>query len=295
MNLCIETLTPALGARVTGVDLRRPVDAGTYAAISAALDAHGVLVLPEQPLDDDRQIAFSRLFGPLERTAGTNPAAGTVFARQSNLDIRNGETIPADDRRMHYQKSNYLWHADSTFKAIPSRCSLLSARVVPPEGGATEFASTRAAYDSLTAGEQAALEDLIVEHDFIYSRGLTGFSFDEAERALYPPVRHRLVRVNPATGRRAVMIGAHARTIVGWSEAKARALLDDLLARATRSEHCYRHEWRQGDLLIWDNQAVLHRATPYDAARHRRLMQRTTVSAGTVANRPEDAALEPAG
>ncbi len=289
MAMTVEALTPVLAARVTGIDLRAPLQPAQVAAIRAAFDAHGVLVFPDQPMDDKGQIAFSRLFGPLEQTAGTNPAAGTVFARQSNLDIRTGETIPQDDRRMHYQKANMLWHSDSTFKAIPSLCSVLTARVVPPEGGATEFASTRAAWDSLDADRQAALEDLVVEHDFVYSRGLTGFAFDSGETPLYPPVRHRLVRRNANTGRKSVMIGAHAKTIVGWDGDEARALLDDLLARATRPEHCYRHLWRQGDLVMWDNQAVLHRATPYDATRHRRLMQRTTISAGPVANRPEEA------
>jgi alpha-ketoglutarate-dependent 2,4-dichlorophenoxyacetate dioxygenase len=123
--------------------------------------------------------------------------------------------IPADDRRMFYQKANMLWHADSSFKEIPSLCSVLSAREVPPEGGSTEFASTRAAYEALSEARKAEIDELEVEHDFIHSRGLVGFTFSPEEAALFPPVRHSLVRVNPANGRKAVMIGVHAKAIVG--------------------------------------------------------------------------------
>lgn len=278
MTVEITPLTEVFCARITGVDLTAELDDETFAAIRAAFDAHSVLIFPGQPLSDDQQIAFSERFGPLEPTKGVNPAAGTVFARQSNLDIKSGEVIPADDRRMFYQRANMLWHADSTFKATPSLCSILSAREVPPEGGATEFASTRAAYESLSPEKQAELDELIVEHDFGHSRGLVGFAFTEQELAEYPPVRHRLVRTNAHTGRRSVMIGAHAKCIIGWPEDRSRALLDDLQARATAPGHVWRHEWRTGDLVVWDNQAAVHRATPYDATRHRRLMQRTTIS-----------------
>ena len=231
-------------------------------------------------MDDDQQIVFSERFGPLEGTAGANPGKGTPFARQSNIDIRSGSLIPPDDRRMGYQKSNMLWHSDSTFKAVPSLCSVLTAREVPPEGGATEFASTRAAYESLSDDMKATIEDLEVEHDRIYSRGITGFSFTDEEAAAYPPVRHSLVRTNPAIGRKSLLIGAHAKAIVGWPEDESQDLLDDLLARATGPDRRCRHEWQAGDVVVWDNQAILHRATEYDTGRHRRLMQRTTISAG---------------
>lgn len=260
------------------MDISRPLGDATFAEVRAAFDAYSVLIFPDQPMDDEQQIAFSERFGPLERTVAVNPAAGTPFARQSNLDIRSGTVIPADDRRMAYQKANMLWHADSTFKVIPSLCSVLTAREVPPIGGATEFASTRAAYDELPESTKAELDGLEIEHDFIYSRGLVGFGFSQEDSDKFPPVRHALVRTNAGNGRKSVLIGAHAKEIVGWPEDKSRALLDDLLARATRPEHCYRHEWQTGDVIVWDNQAALHRATPYDTTRHRRFMQRTTIS-----------------
>ena len=236
MQISIAPLTPVFGARVSGVDINKPLEPGAFAAIRAAFDDHLVLVFSGQPMTDEQQVAFSERFGALEGTAaaGVNPGAGTPFARQSNLDIESGETISGDDRRMFYQRANMFWHCDSAFKAIPSLCSVLSARIVPPEGGATELASTRAAYASLGAGEQAEIGDLIVEYDFEYSRSLAGFTFAPGELSEVAPVRHRLVRTNKANGLKSVMIGAHAKCIVGWPEDESRALLDDLLARATR-------------------------------------------------------------
>ena len=280
MALTVTPLMPVFCARITGVDITVPLDDVTFAEIRAAFDAHSVLIFPDQAMGDAQQIAFSQRFGNLEPTRNINPGAGTPFARQSNIDIRTGETIPTDDRRMFYQKANMMWHADSTFKAIPSLCSVLSAREVPPDGGATEFASTRAAYAELPAATKAELESLVVEHDFVYSRGLVGFKLSDDEASEFPPAEHDLVRRNANNGLRSVMIGAHAKAIVGWPEDMSRTLLDDLLARATKTENSYRHEWRVGDVIVWDNQAVLHRATPYDTTRHRRLMQRTTISSG---------------
>ena len=277
--ISVTRLAPSVAARVDGVDITRPLEDGAFAEIRAAFEEHSVLVFPGQPLSDEAQVAFSRRFGPLEVTLSANPAAGTPFARQSNLDIRTGAVIPSDDRRMIYQQANLLWHSDSSFKRVPALCSLLSARIVPPEGGATEFASTRAGYAALPAATRERLEDLTVEHDFAWSRDQLhpGF-FTEKERAEYPPVRHRLVRTNPVNGRRALLIGAHASRIVGWPLEEGRALLRELLEHVTRPALCYRHGWREGDLVVWDNRAVLHRATPYDTVRYRRLMQRTTVS-----------------
>jgi len=277
--MVITRLTPHFAARLDGVDITRPLEERTWKEVRAALDEHSVLVFPGQPLDDDTQTAFSRRFGSLEVTRSINPAAGTPFARQSNLDIKTGEVIPPDDRRMVYQLANMLWHSDSSFKEVPSLCSLLSARMVPPEGGATEFASTRYAYPSLPDALKQRVERAIAVHDFSWSRFLfQPASSTEKERAEYPPVRHPLVRTNPVNGRKALFLGAHASHIEGMPMEEGRALLKQLLEHVTQPEFCYRHEWQEGDLVIWDNRCVLHRATPFDTTRHKRFMQRTTVS-----------------
>jgi alpha-ketoglutarate-dependent 2,4-dichlorophenoxyacetate dioxygenase len=279
MTIKITRLTPTFAARIDGADITQPVDDSTWAEIRAAFDEHSVLLFRGQPLDDDKQIAFSQRFGSLEVTRSMNPAAGTPFARQSNLDIKTGDVIPPEDRRMVYQLANMLWHSDSSFKPVPSLCSLLSARIVPPEGGATEFASTRCAYPALPEELKRRVKDAVAVHDFSWSRDQVrpGF-FTEKERAVYPPVRHPLVRRNPVNGREALFLGAHASHIVGMPVDDGRALLKELLEHVTQPQFCYRHEWQEGDLIIWDNRCVLHRATPFDTTRHKRLMQRTTVS-----------------
>jgi alpha-ketoglutarate-dependent 2,4-dichlorophenoxyacetate dioxygenase len=279
MTIKITRLTPAFAAKIAGADITNPVDDSTWAEIRAAFEEHSVLLFRGQPLDDEKQIAFSQRFGSLEVTRSMNPAAGTPFARQSNLDIKTGDVIPPEDRRMVYQLANMLWHSDSSFKPVPSLCSLLSARIVPPEGGATEFASTRCAYPALPEAIERRVKDAVAVHDFSWSRDQVrpGF-FTEKERAEYPPVRHPLVRRNPVNGREALFLGAHASHIVGLSVEDGRALLKELLDHVTQPQFCYRHEWQEGDLIIWDNRCVLHRATPFDTTRHKRLMQRTTVS-----------------
>jgi alpha-ketoglutarate-dependent 2,4-dichlorophenoxyacetate dioxygenase len=279
MNIRVTPLTPVFAARVEGVDITRPIDEGEWNVIRAAFEEHSVLVFHDAPLDDAAQIAFSEGFGALEITKSINPAAGTPFARQSNLDIKTGDVIPPDDRRMVYQLANMLWHSDSSFKPVPSLCSLLSARIVPPEGGATEFASTRAAYPSLPDALKRRAEGALAVHDFGWSRDQIrpGF-FTAQERAVYPPVRHPLVRANPVNGRKALFLGAHASHIEGLPIDEGRALLREVLDHVTQPQFQYRHPWRAHDLVIWDNRCVLHRATPYDSVRHQRLLQRTTIS-----------------
>jgi len=291
VTVTVTPLTASFAARIDGVDIARPIDDATWATVRAALDEHSVLVFRRHPLDDEQQVAFSRRFGALEVTRSMNPAAGTPFARQSNLDIKTGDVIPAEDRRMVYQLANMLWHSDSSFKPVPSLCSLLSARIIPPEGGATELASARAAYPSLPDALKRRVEDLVVVHDFAWSRDRVrpGF-FTDQERAAYPPVRHPLVRTNPVNGRRSLFLGAHASHIEGLPIDEGRALLTTLLDHVTQPQFCYRHEWTEGDLVIWDNRCVLHRATPYDTTRYKRLMQRTTVSGD-----PADPPVLPAG
>lgn len=279
MGITVTRLTPCFAARIDGADIRRPLDEPTWAGIRAAFEEHSVLVFRGQPLDDDAQIAFSRRFGGLEVTRSINPAAGTPFARQSNLDIKTGEVIPPDDRRMIYQIANMFWHSDSSFKPVPSLCSLLSARIVPPEGGATDFASARAAYPSLPEPLARRVANAVAVHDFSWSRDQVrpGF-FTDKERAEYPPVQHPLVRTNPVNGRKSLFLGAHASHVVGLPPEEGRALLKELLDHVTQPQFRYRHEWQEGDLVVWDNRCVLHRATPYDTTRHKRFMQRTTVS-----------------
>jgi alpha-ketoglutarate-dependent 2,4-dichlorophenoxyacetate dioxygenase len=276
--IAVTKLHPLFGAEVSGIDITRPLSAREFGPIRAAFEEHSVLLFRDQPMDDEKQIAFSDYFGPLETTGSANPAAGTKFQRQSNLDIMTGEPIPPDDMRMIYQKANYFWHSDSSFKRVPSLCSILTARVCPPEGGNTEFLCMRAAWEALPPALQATIQPLIAEHALLYSRNRVQKGILSAKAiAELPPVKQRLYRDNPINGRRALYIGAHAGHIVGWPQATGEALLYELSQRADQPEFRLSHAWREGDVIVWDNRAVLHRATYYDAVKHKRFMQRTTI------------------
>ncbi len=278
MTITVRRLHPLFCAEIGGVDTGEPMDDATFGEILAAFEEHSVLVFHDQSLDDARQIAFSRRFGVLETAGKANPATGTQFARQSNLDIKTGEVIPPEDRRMIYQKGNYLWHSDSSFKAVPSLCSLLSARIVPPDGGNTEFASMRAAYDALPDEVKQKLEGLVAEHSLVYSREtISTEALTPEMKAELPGAWQTMLRVNPVNGRKAIYAGAHASHVIGWPREEGRTFIQWLNEFATQPRFCYSHAWRQGDLVIWDNRATLHRATAYDTLRHKRLMQRTTV------------------
>ncbi len=282
-RVTIAPIHPCFGARVEGVDLGEPLDAATFRQIFDAFQEYSVLVFHAQRLTDATQMAFSRRFGPLETTikaTGRENRLHPNLVDLSNTDPeRDGELMDWTDRRMLYQSGNQLWHTDSSFKPVPAMASLLSGREVPPVGGETEFASMRHAYRTLLEATRLGLEGQVVVHSILYSRSTiaTGLFDREHEKEL-PPVRQALVRANPVNGRKAVYVGSHAWYVEGLPYAESRRLLDELLAHGTRPECVYTHRWRQWDLVMWDNRAVLHRGRPWDAARHRRVMRRTTVA-----------------
>ena len=275
----IAPLTPVLGARVTAIDIARGVDAARMAALRDALDRYSVLVFPDQRIDDAAQIAFSEGFGPLERTRPGAPGAGSPVIILSNIGP-DGSIAPPSDKQVLNNKANRLWHHDSSFKPLPARASLLSAREIPSAGGDTEFASMRAAFAALDPAEQAALRGRVAIHDFGWSRSRVDSALvTEAERSQHPPVRQALVLEENPHGP-ALYLGAHARSIEGMDEAASRALIDRLMTHATQPAFTYAHKWRPHDLVVWDNRAVLHRATPFATTTERRHMVRTCV-AGT--------------
>ena len=268
-------------ARVSGLDLTKPYDDGAFAQVRDAFHHYAVLIFPEQRISDDQQIAFSERFGPLEvsiRKDRPRRIANPRVSDISNVDERNHVFDP-DDERAIYNAGNRLWHSDSSFKRVPAMASLLSGREVPPEGGETEYADLRAAWDALPAERKRGLDELVAEHSFVYSRGLIGYDqFTDAERAEVPPVPQAVVRTHPATGRKSLYVGSHASHVVGRPVEESRALLLELLEFATQPQFVYRHVWRQHDLVMWDNRCVLHRGRPWDEQRYRRVMHRTTVA-----------------
>jgi alpha-ketoglutarate-dependent 2,4-dichlorophenoxyacetate dioxygenase len=281
MAIEAKPVHPCLGAEISGVDLTRPVSVEDFAEIEAALNRYAVLIFHDQPLSDEQQLAFSRHFGPLETVpiyAGYKHRIRAEFADISNLDAEGKLLAPDSDRRM-FNLGNQLWHTDSSFKYVPARCSLLSAREIPTEGGDTEFADLRAAYDALPKETKRQLDGLIAEHSIFHSRRQTGFAnFNEEIRSAMPPVPQLVVRRHPGSGRMTLYLAAHASHIIGWPVEEGRRVLEELIAFATEPRFVYRHRWRVGDLVIWDDRCTMHRGRPSDDVRHRRVLHRTTVS-----------------
>ena len=281
MSIEVHPLTRRIGARMTGIDARGPLSKDEVSAIEAAMDKHAMLVLPGQDITDAQQLAFSRNFGPLEDGANSGARDSdlrlpVVFADVSNLD-KQGRIAARDNKKRMAALANRLWHSDASFRAVPARYSILSGRIVAPEGGNTEFADMRAAYDALDERTKAEIEDLVCEHSLIYSRAQLGFTeFLPDERVAMKPVRQRLVRRHPVTGRKSLFLASHIGTIVGWPRPEAMAFIRDLIEHATQREFVYSHRWTPFDLVIWDNRTTMHRVRRFDDLHVVRDMRRTT-------------------
>ena len=286
MPIAFQPLHPVFAAECVGVDIDADLSPVQIAAIDAGMDQHAVLVFRRAAtLATERQVSFTKYFGDLEPpyTQITSPE-GVRLAHPNLIDISNlgpaGQTLDRDDRRRQFNLGNQLWHSDSSYKAIPARYSLLHAHVIPPEGGDTQFADMRAAYDMLPASTKATIDDLVCQHSRIFSKGALGFPFTEQELEAFAPVRQRLVRTHPKTGRKSLYLSSHGARIEGWQTPEAMMLLRELTEHATQREFVYTHQWRVGDLVIWDNRTTMHRATRFDDVTWPRDLRRTTVTDG---------------
>lgn len=283
MGIRVKPLHPHVGAEITGIDLRRPVPPETFAEVKAAIDKHAVLIFPGQSLSDEQQIAFSRLFGPLETSPEYAGSKKTRLRNREMEDVSNldaaGRVMPADDQRLLFNRGNQLWHTDSSFKHAPARYSLLSAHAIPPAGGETEFTDMRAAYEALPEATKGKLDGLAAEHSIMHSRAQIGFgAFNEDIQRDYPPVPQLVVRTHPGSGRKALYLASHASHIIGWPVEEGRELIAELIAFAITPKFVYRHRWRVGDLVMWDDRCSMHRGRAYDDSKYPRDMRRTTVS-----------------
>jgi len=279
--LSFRRLHPIFAAEASGVDLRTVEDRATLEAIRAGMDEYAVLVFRDQPLTDEEQLAFAQRFdGKLHAKTGAAVLGKNRFGNEALTDISNvdemGALMRPDDRRRAYGLGNRLWHTDASFQDPPGRYSMLHARVVPAVAADTEFADLRAAYDALEPDVKAQVENLRAHHSIAYSRQTLGFEFSAAEAAKLSGAVHPLVRTNPRTRRRSLYLASHASRIVDWPVAEGRLLLRDLVEHATERRFVYRHRWRVGDLVIWDNLATMHRGRPYDDTVHRRELRRVT-------------------
>ena len=283
MSINVCPVTPGFAAEVGDVDLSRPLAAGDFDAIQAAFWKYAVLVFPGQDLTPAQHLAFASKFGPVETERTLDPKAtpsrlSGEFADISNL-AADGKIWGESSRQRMYKAGNKLWHTDSSFKRLPSLCSLLYCRRIAPLGGHTEFADQRAAYDALPDATREKLRGLVVEHWIATSRRRSGFNdFTAEEMQRLPPVPQALVRTLPQNGRKSLYVAAHAGRIFGMPDDTGRALIDELIAHATQRQFVYTHRWRPNELVMWDNRCTMHRGTDYDDLRWIRDMQRVTIS-----------------
>jgi alpha-ketoglutarate-dependent 2,4-dichlorophenoxyacetate dioxygenase len=279
-SIDLHPLHPLFVAEISRVDSGRPLEPKTVRGIAQAIDRYAVLVLRDQDLDDERQLAFAAHFGEIEapRSArgATKRRPRPEISDISNLD-ENNRLCAADDPRRFDQLGNRLWHTDGSFRRVPAALSMLFAHRVPASGGETEFADLRAAWDALLDKTKAQIDGLVALHDIAYSRAQIGFTellFDERE--VLPAVPQRVVRVHPGSKRKTLYLAAHASHIVGMPVPEGRLLLRDLIEFATERRFVYRHVWRPGDLVIWDNRCTMHRGRPFDESETRDLRRATT-------------------
>ena len=272
-------LSPGFGAELRGVTLADiAASDSAYAAVRAAFEEHSVLVFRGQEVNDDIQLAFSRRFGPPEVTKVGSMGTGSHFVILSTFGP-DGKVVPSDHRQQLRARANQLWHTDSSFKRTPALTSILSARIIPEHGGETEFASMRLAFERLDGELPKRLENSFAWHSYAHSRSkvATGLA-TPAEVDALPPVCWRMVWRNPVNGRGALYLASHAYGVEGMDAEAGKALIDELTEAATAPGTTYLHQWKQGDVVMWDNRATMHRGRPWPA-HEGRLMIRTTISA----------------
>jgi alpha-ketoglutarate-dependent 2,4-dichlorophenoxyacetate dioxygenase len=280
MSLQLQPIGP-LAALASGVDIANPLTPSDIRSIEVGMDEYAVLVFKNQPLSDDQQIAFARQFGPLDIGFGKVKGKEHRLKYRELGDISNvslqGEVAARDSQKIIGNIANQLWHSDSSFQHPRAKYSMLSAVVVPDEGGNTEFADLRLAYDALPVWQKDQIAGLVAKHHPLHSRFMLGDSnYTEAQREAITPSHWPLVQTDPRTGRKILYVGAHACEIAGMTVAEGRMLIMDLIEHATQPAFVYRHRWAPGDLVMWDNTATVHRGRSFDLSKKRELRRATT-------------------
>jgi alpha-ketoglutarate-dependent 2,4-dichlorophenoxyacetate dioxygenase len=276
--MLIKNLGSTLGVEIIGLNLKINIDKNIIGQVSDLLSQFSVVVIRDQNITNDQHIHFSEYFGDLEVTkAGTN-GSGSKLIILRNFD-EDGNIVPATDRQRLNNLANQEWHSDSSFKKIPSKLSILSAKMIPAKGGSnTEFLSMRAVYNSLPEKLKSNIEDKVCWHDYSYGRSKIDPNLVTAdEKKALPPVKQKLVLNNKKYGK-SLYIGAHCSKIDGMNDSESQNLLDEIYAYIDKESHVYSHIWKPYDLIMWDNRAVLHRATPIKGKVEKRLMVRTTIA-----------------
>lgn len=275
--MLIKNLGTTLGVEIIGFNLKKNIDKNIIGQVSDLLSQFSVVVIRDQNITNEQHINFSEYFGDLEVTkAGTNGAGSKLIILQNFDEV--GNIVPPTDRQRLNNLANQEWHSDSSFKKIPSKLSILSAKMIPAKGGNTEFLSMRAVYNALPKKLKSNIEDKVCWHDYSYGRSKIDANLVTAdEKKALPPVKQKLVLNNKKYGK-SLYIGAHCSKIDGMNDDESQNLLDEIYEYIDNESHVYSHIWKPYDLIMWDNRAVLHRATPIKGKVEKRLMVRTTIA-----------------
>jgi len=285
MALTVRQIGKLFAAEITGADLTKPLPPEDVKAIRDAMTRYGVCVIRDAKINDEQQVRFGRTFSSLELPKFMGLRALRIAPELydvSNLGA-DGKIEPSDAPRRAFDRANAFFHIDSSFNALPTTWSCLSARVLPPEEGDTEFIDMREVYAATDAATRAEIDNLEAEHGRVHSLRLSGFEPPPSVNESTPPVIHPFIKTAP-DGRKMIFAGAHCGRIIGYSEEKSRALLKRIIDFARQPQFRYVHKWKPHDLLMWDNRSVLHRAAGYDSEKHVRDLRQVRL-----VDLPEDA------
>ena len=288
MAITITELCATFAAEVSKINISKELSDEAVDELRTAIDKYGVLVFRNQPLSDEQQVRFSEYFGDIEIADLKNNITKTserrlsqMFSDISNLD-KDQNILEKDGRQRLFNLGNRIWHSDSSFRPVPARYSLLSARAVPVAGGDTQYADMHAAYDSLDAETLTEISDLQCEHSLLYSRARLGMAeFTEQEKADFNPVTQPLVRTHPSTKRKSLFLSSHIGSVIGLTKPDGRLLIEELTEFATQEKFVYTHRWQKDDLVMWDNRRTMHRARKYEDTVEKRDLRRTTIAGET--------------
>jgi len=285
MAITITELCATFTAEVSKINISKELSDDEIDELRTAIDKYGVLVFRNQPLSDEQQVRFSEYFGDIEIADLKNNITKTserrlsqMFSDISNLD-KDQNILEKDGRQRLFNLGNRIWHSDSSFRPVPARYSLLSARAVPVAGGDTQYADMHAAYDSLDAKTLTEISGLQCEHSLLYSRARLGMAeFTEQEKVDFTPVTQPLVRTHPSTKRKSLFLSSHIGSVVGLTKPDGRLLIEELTEFATQEKFVYTHRWQKDDLVMWDNRRTMHRARKYEDTVEKRDLRRTTIA-----------------
>ncbi len=285
MAVTITELCATFAAEVSKVNISKELSDEEIDELRTAIDKYGVLVFRNQPLTDEQQVRFSEYFGDIEIadlknniTKASERRLSQMFSDISNLD-KDQKILEKDGRQRLFNLGNRIWHSDSSFRPVPARYSLLSARAVPVTGGNTQYADMHAAYDALDAKTLTEISDLQCEHSLLYSRARLGMAeFTEQEKADFAPVTQPLVRTHPSTKRKSLFLSSHIGSVIGLTKPDGRLLIEELTELATQEKFVYTHRWQKDDLVMWDNRRTMHRARKYEDTVEKRDLRRTTIA-----------------